>query len=90
MKHSVLLVCLAILLTWVAVLFTAFLIRNPAAEAESPPALYVQWPETCAYGWAVKWEYNGLETVSVHGTKEEALRLYAVLAGRMVEREQER
>ncbi len=56
----------------------------PALSPDSPPALYVEWPVECAYGWVVKWEYNGIATPSMHETKEQALRLYAVLAGRMV------
>ncbi len=54
----------------------------PRPEADAP--LYV-YPETeCAYGWAVRWEYNGVECLSLHETKEQAGLLYAVLAGRMV------
>ena len=53
---------------------------------EPPPLLYVRWPTELANGWEVQWEYNGLYASSLHATKEEALRLYAVLAGRIVEK----
>lgn len=76
-----------VLATGVAIIGAYIGLRKYAESPTPKPALYVEWPEQCAYGWVVRWEYNGIATPSMHETKEQALRLYAVLAGRMVDRE---
>jgi len=67
---------LAVVLLACALLLTC----EPVPE---PASVVCEWPEECAYGWAVVWTYNGIVTASLHETPEQAMRLYAVLARQM-------
>ena len=77
------LVRVAAIVSVVAIIARALLPETSATEPSA--AGIVVYPEqACADGYVVHWSYRGLEVSSVHGTVEQARRLYAVLAAVMV------
>lgn len=54
-----------------------------APKALDPVSVVAWWPEVCDGGYSVYVEVRGLPVTVWVGSREEGLRLYAALAGRM-------